>query len=206
MVNQTKWALSPQNSEIAFKVKHAAMGYIKGAFKTFEAHFYTNENEIALVKMNLMIDSSSMTTDDEYRDEYLKSADFLNVQGHKQIKFVSTVINKPDSDGNCSIWGELTMKGITKLIKLNVQFGKAETDLFGNKKVGLSIRGNIYRSDWDLFWNQTSEPFGFMVSEEVMISCSFELHDPVQKTVYKQLGPIVNENQHELSGSRGSAA
>jgi len=203
MANQTKWAISPQTSEIAFKVRHAVMGYIKGTFKIFEAHCYTEENEIALVKMNLLIDSASMSTGDQYRDELLRSSDFLNVQGHKQIKFVSTAINKPDSDGNCSIWGELSMKGITKLTKLNVQFGKVESDLFGNKKVGLNIRGHIYRTDWGLFWNQTNEPFGFMVSEEVLISCGFELNEPVQKPVYKQLGPIVIEQQHSLSANRG---
>ncbi len=200
MAEQIKWSINPQNSEVAFKVRHAVIGYVKGDFKLFDARFYTENNEFALVKMNLVIGSSSITTGDENRDSYLTGPDFLSAQRHKQIRFVSTVINKPDTEGNCSIWGELKMKGISKLMKFNVQLGKMETDIWGNKKAGVTIKGNIYRSDWGFFWNQIVDPFGFMVGEEVIISINMELNNLVQKQVYKQLGPVVYENRYSVSG------
>jgi polyisoprenoid-binding protein YceI len=84
-------------------------------------------------------------------------------------------MQKPDGSGNQELWGELTMKGITKNVKLNVEFGGFVKDPWGNDKAGFTITGKIKRSDWELTWNSAIEAGGVMVGDEISISCEVEL-------------------------------
>src|ERR1017187_8875113 len=154
---QTKWAVDHSHSEIAFKVKHLMISNVKGSFKTFDANIYTMDKDFTSAKIELWIDASSINTGDEKRDEHLKSADFFDAQKHKQITFVSNSIGRAELEGNHLLEGELTIKGITKKIRLNVQFGGIITDPWGNEKAGFTVTGKIKRSDWGLMWNATLE-------------------------------------------------
>ena len=151
------------------------IAHVKGAFKTFDASIYTNEKDFTTVEVDLWIDASSISTGENKRDEHLKSADFLDVANHKQITFTSSTMGKADTGGNQELWGELTMLGVTKNVKLNIEFGGVAKDPWGNEKAGLTVSGKINRSDWGLVWNTAMETGGFLVSEEVVISCEIEL-------------------------------
>ena len=175
MTNQTKWAIDPAHSDITFKIRHLMIADVKGSFKTFDASIYTSDKDFSTAIIDLWIDTASITTGDEKRDEHLKSADFFDVEIHKQITFTSGSIEKPDTDGNHELWGELTIKGITKKIKLDVEFGGIIKDPWGNEKAGFAITGKINRTDWGLVWNTAIETGGIMVGEEVKISCEVEL-------------------------------
>jgi polyisoprenoid-binding protein YceI len=175
MTNGTKWSIDQAHSEIAFKVRHLMIAHVKGTFKTFDASIYTTDKDFKTAVIDLWIDASSISTGDAKRDEHLKGADFLDVQNHKQITFVSSTIGKPDEDGNQKLWGELTMKGITKNLKLNVEFGGIVKDPWGNEKAGFTITGIIKRSDWGLIWNTVMETGGLMLSDEITVSCEVEL-------------------------------
>ena len=172
---QTRWSIDQAHSEIAFKVKHLMIAHVKGTFKTFDASIYTNSNDFTTADVDLWIDASSIFTGDAKRDEHLKSAEFFDVIKHKQITFISSTMGKPDADGNQELWGELTIIGVTKNVKLNVQFGGIAKDPWGNEKAGFTLSGKINRSDWGLVWNATLETGGVMVSDEVNISCELEL-------------------------------
>lgn len=172
---QTKWSLDLAHSEIGFRVKHLMIAHVKGTFKTFDASIYTASNDFTTAEVDLWIDPSSIDTGDTKRDEHLKSADFFDVNNHKQITFISSTIGKPDTDGNHELWGELTMMGVTKNLKLNAQFGGTIKDPWGNEKAGFAISGKIKRSDWGLVWNAPVEAGGLLVSDEVSISCEIEL-------------------------------
>jgi polyisoprenoid-binding protein YceI len=172
---QTKWSVDQSHCEIGFKVRHLMIAHVKGVFKTFDASIYTTCNDFTSAEVDLWIDPSSIVTGDIKRDEHLKSADFFDVNKHKQITFTSSTIGKPDPDGNQELWGELTIMGITKNIKLNMQFGGIVKDPWGNEKAGFTVTGKINRSDWGLVWNANIEAGGLMVSDEVMISCDIEL-------------------------------
>ncbi len=172
---QTKWSLDLAHSEIGFRVKHLMIAHVKGTFKTFDASIYTASNDFTTAEVDLWIDPSSIDTGDTKRDEHLKSADFFDVNNHKQITFISSTIGKPDTDGNHELWGELTMLGVTKNLKLNAQFGGTIKDPWGNEKAGFAISGKIKRSDWGLVWNAPVEAGGLLVSDEVSISCEIEL-------------------------------
>lgn len=175
MTNETKWAIDQAHSEISFKVKHLMISAVKGAFKTYDASIYTTDKDFKTAVIDLWIDVSSISTGDEKRDAHLQSADFFDVQNHKQISFVSSTIGEADADGKHELWGELTMVGITHNIKLMVEFGGIAKDPWGNEKAGFTVTGTINRGDWGLVWNTLLAAGGFMVSEEVAISCDIEL-------------------------------
>jgi polyisoprenoid-binding protein YceI len=187
VTTQTKWSMDQAHCEIGFKVRHLMIAHVKGTFKTFDASIYTTSKDFTTAEIDLWIDSSSIFTGDTKRDEHLKSADFFDVNNHKQITFTSSTIGKPDPDGNQELWGELTMIGVTKNVKLNVQFGGIVKDPWGNEKAGFTVSGKINRSDWGLIWNATLETGGLMVSDEVVISCEVELINKGQEDLTMQL-------------------
>jgi polyisoprenoid-binding protein YceI len=178
---KTKWSVDQDHSEIGFNVRHLMIARVKGSFKKFDASIYTEEKDFTTAEIDLWIDASSIDTNNETRDEHLRSADFFDVEKHKQISFTSSTIGEPDHEGNHELWGELTMIGVTKTIKLNLQFGGIAHDPWGNEKAGFTITGKISRSDWGLVWNTSIEGAGFMVSEEVSILCEIELKNIGQK-------------------------
>ncbi len=189
-VKETKWSIDPSHSEIAFKVRHLMIAHAKGSFNVFDASIYTNAKDFTTAEIDLWIDSSSITTGDEKRDAHLKSADFLDTEKHKQITFTSSTIGKADKNGVHELWGELTMLGITKNIKLEVEFGGVVKDPWGNEKAGFTVTGKINRSDWGLVWNAPIEAGGLLVSNEVSISCEVELTNVSPSTLTMELEPV----------------
>lgn len=187
LTTQTKWSLDQAHSEIAFKIRHLMITNIRGSFKTFDANIYTTDKDFTTAEIDLWIDASSINTGDAKRDEHLKGVDFFDTQNHKQITFTSSTIGKEDKDGNHELWGELTIKGITKNVKLIVQFGGIVTDPWGNEKAGFTLTGKINRSDWELTWNATMETGGVMVSDEINISCEVELTNTGKKELTLEL-------------------
>ena len=175
MTNQTKWVIDEAHSEIGFRVKHLMIANIKGAFRIFDASILTTGNNFETAEINLAIDANSITTGHTKRDEHLKSPDFFDVKNYKQIIFTSNIIGKPDPDGIYRLCGKLTMKGVTRNVKLKMRFGGFLNDSWGNEKAGLTVTCKLNRSDWGLMWNRVIETGELMVSEEVVITCEIEL-------------------------------
>ncbi len=194
MSNETKWSIDPSHSEISFKVRHLMIAHVRGSFKTFDASIYVADKNFATAEIDLWIDAASITTGNESRDEHLKGADFFDVTNYKQIGFTSSTIEKADEDGNHTLWGELTIKGITRNVKLNVVFGGIMNDPWGNEKAGFSLTGTINRNDWGLAWNTILETGAIMVSDEIKISCEIELTNNGSKDLSMQLDPVIEES------------
>lgn len=187
MKNETKWSIDQAHSEIAFKIRHLMIAHVKGAFKIFDASIYTTAKDFTTATIDLWIDPASITTGDVKRDEHLKGVDFFDVKNHKEITFTASTIGKADANGNHELWGELTIKGITKNLKLDVQFGGIANDPWGNEKAGFTVEGKINRSDYGLTWNTATEAGGLMVSDEVTISCEVELTNIAQTDLKMEL-------------------
>ena len=181
MKKETKWSIDHSHSTIEFKVKHLMIAHVKGTFKTFDASIYTFEKDFTTAEIDLWIDTASISTGDEKRDEHLKSADFFDVENHKQITFIASTMISRNEDENYELWGEMTIKGITQNVKLDVEFGGINTDPWGNEKAGFTISGLINRTDFGLVWNATIETGGFMISDEVKIICEIELVNLTKK-------------------------
>ena len=187
VTTQTRWSIDQSHCEIAFKVRHLMIAHVKGTFKIFDASIYTNSTDFLTTEVDLWIDPASISTGDSKRDEHLKSPEFFDVDKHKQITFTSSTIGIPGPDGIQELWGELTIIGITKNVKLNVLFGGMVKDPWGNEKAGFTISGKINRSDWGLVWNANIESGGVMVADEVMISCEIELINKGQEDMTMRL-------------------
>lgn len=187
MTNQTRWTIDEAHSEIAFKVKHLMIANVKGAFKIFDASIYISDNDFSTAEINLSIDAGSITTGNTKRDEHLKSADFFDVENHKQITFTSSTVGKPDPDGIYKLWGKLTMKGVRRNVKLKMRLGGIINDPWRNEKAGITVIGKLNRSDWGLMWNSVFESGSLMVSEEVMILCDIELINTSKKELKMEL-------------------
>jgi polyisoprenoid-binding protein YceI len=175
METKIKWAIDPFHTEIAFKVKHLMITNVKGVFKEFDASIYTTGDDFMTAEIDCWINPASVDTGNADRDAHLKSADFLDVENHKEINFTANTYEKVDNDGSYELYGDLTIKGITKRIKLDVEFGGVIRDPWGNEKAGFSINGKINRKDWGLEWNSMLNGGGLLVGNDVWISCEIEL-------------------------------
>lgn len=175
MSTTSKWVIDPVHTEIGFKIKHLMISNVKGTFGTFEANVITTGDDFMTAEVDFSLDPSSINTGNADRDAHLKSADFFDVENHKQITFLANTYENVDNDGSYELWGDLTIKGITKRIKLDVEFGGVVKDPWGNEKAGFTINGKINRKDWGLTWNTALEAGGVVVSEDVSISCEVEL-------------------------------
>lgn len=184
---KTKWSIDQAHSEIGFRVRHLMIAHVNGSFKTFDASIYTTANDFSTTEIDLWIDASSINTGDELRDKHLKSFEFFDAKKYKQLTFTSSTIGKADPDGNHELWGELTMLGITKNVKLDLKFGGILNDPWGNERSGFTVTGKINRSDWGLNWNKPTESGGLMVSDEIAISCEFEVINMGQKCLTMKL-------------------
>ena len=166
-----KWTLDPVHSEIQFKVKHMMITNVKGEFRKFDVEI--QGGDFPKSKIIVKIDADSITTNNEDRDKHLKSADFFDVENFPEITFESTSFKKTD-DENYKLKGIFTMKGVSKEITLDAEFGGTNKDPWGNEKAGFSINGKINRKDWGLNWNGVLETGGVLVSEEVRISAEIQ--------------------------------
>lgn len=193
MNSQIKWSIDQTHSEIGFKVKHLMISNVRGSFGVFDGSIYTENKDFTTAEIDFWIDPASISTGDSKRDAHLKSADFFDVDKHKQITFTASTIGKSNSDNVHELWGELTMIGVTKNIKLEVEFGGIVTDPWGNEKAGFSITGKINRSDWGLVWNAVIEAGGVMVADEIMILCEIELTNVGSKDLKMELEADKNE-------------
>jgi polyisoprenoid-binding protein YceI len=175
MSTQVKWTIDPAHSEISFKVKHLMITNVKGVFAEFDASIYTTDDDFLSAEIDFWLNPASINSGDANRDQHLKGPDFFDVENHKQITFTGNTLEEVDKDGSYELYGDLTIKGITKQVKLDVEFGGIMTDPWGNTKAGLTINGKIDRKEWGLVWNTTLEAGGVLVSDEVRISCDVQL-------------------------------
>jgi polyisoprenoid-binding protein YceI len=173
-MTKTRWNLDPAHSEIGFKVKHMMITNVSGSFGKFDVQAETEGNDFSSATINFTADIDSISTGSADRDAHLKSPDFFDAAQHPQLKFTGTRMEKKD-DENYVLHGDLTIRGITKPIKLNVEFGGIGKDPWGNEKAGFTISGKINRTDFRLNWNAALETGGVLVSEEVRLFGDIQL-------------------------------
>lgn len=168
-----KWVLDPTHSEILFKVKHLMITNVKGEFRKIHAELTADASNFSHGSVHVNIDPASVFTNEENRDNHLKGADFFDVENHKEITFKSTAFNQIN-DEQFQLKGMLNIKGVSKEISLDVEFGGINKDPWGNEKAGFSVSGKINRKDFGLNWNAALETGGVLVSDEVKINAEIQ--------------------------------
>lgn len=162
------YTLDRAHSSVSFKVKHMMISSVKGKFGTFTGEIAYDEKSKTLTKLNGEIDVNSIDTDNAKRDGHLKSADFFDVKKYPKITFSLT---KVDGD---NAYGKLTMHGVTKDIKLDIDNGGVIKDPFGNQRLGFELEGKVNRTDFGLKYNSTLETGGVLIGEDVKIDIQIE--------------------------------
>ncbi len=172
-VTATKWGIDTTHTEVQFKVKHLVISTVTGFFKKFSGTVESETENFDGALVNFSLDVNSIDTNQADRDAHLKSADFFAAEQHPSIEFNGTL--KKVSGSNYKLEGALTLRGTTKAVVLDVDFGGIMVDPWGNTKAGFEINGKINRKDFGLNWNALTEAGGMVVSEEVKIHINAEL-------------------------------
>ncbi|MCK6622296.1 MAG: YceI family protein [Calditrichaceae bacterium] len=164
----TLWKIDPAHSEISFKVKHLVISTVTGHFSRFDATIESSEDDFSDAKISFEADVSSINTKNEQRDAHLKSPDFFDSAKHPKISFASTSVKKI-SDYELQVTGNLTMRGVTRKVTLDVVYNGTVDGFQGMQVAGFEVRTRLNRFDFGLQWNALTEAGGVVVGNEVKI-------------------------------------
>lgn len=160
---KTTWAIDPSHSEITFKIKHMMISTVSGHFGKFDAYIEAANDDFKDATASVDIQIDSINTNDKNRDAHLQSEEFFDAAKFPKMTFKSTSF-----DGK-KLTGDLTIKGTTKEVALDVDFNGTATDPYGQTKAGFEITGEISRKAFGLTWNAVTEAGSVVVSDNVKI-------------------------------------
>lgn len=172
-MKKIKWEVDPVHSEITFKVKHMMISNVTGILSDYKIEAETDDEQFSNPKIIFLGKAISISTGNEQRDAHLRSAEFFDVEKNPEIRFESTGYEKA-ADGY-RMYGNLTVRGTTKPVTLDVEQGGSGKDPYGKFKAGFSVSGKINRKDFGLMWNAPVEKGGMLVSEDVKIACEIQM-------------------------------
>jgi polyisoprenoid-binding protein YceI len=171
----TQWEIDPAHSGVHFGVRHMMVSNVRGEFTRLSGTVQIDERDPSRSAVHAIIDAASISTRDDKRDEHLRSADFLDAANHPTIQFQSTRTSR-GANGSLTIAGNLTIRGVTREVVLDVEDGGGELqDPWGNVKRGASATTRINRRDFGLRWNVALETGGILVGDELKVEIEVEL-------------------------------
>jgi polyisoprenoid-binding protein YceI len=168
------WTIDNMHSSVTFKVRHLVISSVTGHFNTFEGTVESDKDDFTDARVTFSADISSIDTGVEQRDNHLKSPDFFDAANHPKLTFESTGVEKK-SDGEYKIKGDLTIRGVSKPVVLDVEFGGIQNDMYGRTVAGFEMTGKIDRQQFGLHWSAVTEAGGIVAGNDVKIDISAEL-------------------------------
>ena len=165
------WDIDPSHSRLGFSTRHAMVSRVRGAFNDVSGSADIAD-DLADSKAEVIIQTASVDTRSEGRDEHLRSADFFDVETYPEIRFVSSAIDEVD-EGSYIVTGELTIRDMTTTVSVPLELIGVDTDPFGNLRAGLEGSRRIDRKDWGVTWNTKLDSGGVLVSDKITLE--FEL-------------------------------
>ncbi len=182
MTNTTTWAIDPMHSEVQFKIKHLVISTVTGSFKKFDGRAITEGDDFNNAKVNFTMDVKSIDTNQSHRDEHLQGGDFFESETYPEIKFQSTSFTK-ENESDYKMIGNLTMKGVTKPVALNVEYGGSEKDMYGNLKHGFEVTGKINRKEFGMTYNAITEAGGLTLGEDIKLIANIQVAKLVEEAI-----------------------
>lgn len=168
------WQIDPAHSEIQFSARHMMISKVRGIFENFSGVVEFDENNPENSTVNVEIEAKSINTREDQRDNHLRSPDFLNAEEYPTLTFTSTRVEKTgDSAGK--LYGDLTIRGVTKPVVLDVEYAGQAKSPWGTTSAGFSASTKINRKDWGLTWNQALETGGVLVGDKISIDIELEI-------------------------------
>jgi polyisoprenoid-binding protein YceI len=165
---RTTWKIDPSHTTIEFVAKHMMITTVKGRFADFEGTIVADEEQLANSTVEATMKAASLDTRADQRDTHLRSADFLDVERYPEVTFRSTRID--GTREHFKLTGDLTIRGTTRPITLDVTFEGTGKDPWGGTRASFSASGKIDRRDYGLTWNVALETGGILVSNEIKIN------------------------------------
>ncbi len=161
------WNLDMSHSEIGFTVRHAGISKVRGRFTDASAEAKVG-NSLAASRLHATVKTASFDSGDANRDGHVRGADFFDVESYPEMTFRATGIEGDAED--YTVTGDLTIRGVTKPVELEVEFSGVAVDPFGATRAGFSAETEISRKEFGLTWNAALEAGGLLVSDKVKIN------------------------------------
>lgn len=172
-MTKTLWKIDPMHSEVQFKVKHLVISTVTGTFNSFDANLESEGEDYDGAKASFSLDVNSIDTNVADRDAHLKSDDFFNAEKYPKLTFEGTL--KKVSESQYELAGPLTIRDISKEVKLNVEYGGSMVDGYGQTKAGFEITGKVNRKEFGLKWDMVTEAGGVVVGDEVKLNLNVQM-------------------------------
>ena len=172
--NTSVWAIDPAHAELGFAVRHLMLATVRGRFGAVKGTVTLDEKDPENAKIDVTVDVASIDTRQEMRDNHLRSADFFDAANHPTMHVVSTRI-EGDVSRTFKVVGDLTIRGTTRQVALDVKLEGRAKDPWGNDRAGFSATGQINRHDFGLNWNQALEAGGVTVGADVKLILDVEI-------------------------------
>lgn len=172
-MNTQRWEIDSSHSGIHFSVRHMVIAKVRGEFARWSGAILAEDGDLAGARVHVVIDASSIDTGVADRDAHLKSADFFDVEHYPELVFDSKQVVVLGED-RYRLIGDLTIRGVTREVELEVEHGGSVQDPWGNQRAGFSARGTIDRKEFGLTWNQVLEAGGVMVGDRIKIELEVE--------------------------------
>ena len=175
-VASTAWSgdysVDPAHSQIGFEVTHMVIATVDGHFDDYTVNLSFNPDDLSAFSVEAVINTASITTENDKRDNHLKSPDFFDVAKFPQMIFKSNKVEKTESGYVAK--GSLTIRGVTKEVDLPFTIKGPIKDPWGNKRIGIEGETEINRQDFGVKWSKTMDGGGLVVSDEVQIKIDAE--------------------------------
>lgn len=166
------WTLDPGHAEVGFVGRHFGLTKVRGRFTDVTGTIVFGE-DLDDSRVEVDIRMASVSSGDQARDDHLRSGDFFDVEHHPTAAYRSTAVVLDGASG--VVDGELTIKGITRPVRLQVDYLGHAADPWGNDRAVFSAKGKLNREDWGLSWNMLLEAGGLLVSKEISLEIELEL-------------------------------
>jgi polyisoprenoid-binding protein YceI len=178
LASTTTYKIDARHSSAQFAVTHLTISTVRGEFHAVNGTVIVDDSDVSRSSVNVTIDASTIDTREPDRDKHLRSADFFDVVNHPAITFVSTRV-EPGTPGKLKITGDLTIRGVTKAVVLEVSVPKSPIrDPWGMQRTAVSGTTKINRQDFGVAWNKTLDSGGVVVGDNVDITLDVEMFVP----------------------------
>jgi polyisoprenoid-binding protein YceI len=169
------WVIDPVHSHVGFAVRHMMVTTVRGSFTSWRGKLILDKNDLTRSSVEAEIDVNSVSTQNPDRDNHLRTGDFFDAEHHPKISFKSTRIEKK-GDGYV-VHGDLTLRGVTRAIALDVEYGGISKNTFNKMVAGFSATTTIRRQDFGVNFHQVLETGGVAVGDKVRIELDVQAYE-----------------------------
>jgi polyisoprenoid-binding protein YceI len=170
----SSWTIDPSHSSAEFSVKHLMIATVRGRMAIARGDIEYDPERPTQPRVDAELEVASIDTGAEQRDAHLRSPDFFDAQTHPTIRFVSTRAEALDAEHG-KVHGELTIRGVTKPVVLDVAYEGVARDPWGKQRAAFRATTTIDRTQWGLTWNQALETGGVLVGDKVKVELNLSL-------------------------------